>query len=281
MSVSSGNAHERPRLVDWLFTFRAAALRLLDPLDRLALRISGRSHFPPLSLRRHVGPVRQFEIAAIQTRDWLTRFDLVSPGASVLDIGCGCGVMVPILEKMIGDDGRYLGFDVYEPAIAWCRKAYSGKPRISFEVADVSSPYSDSIGAKVEDYRFPTSEQTIDFVLAKSLFTHLQPAEAQHYLREIYRVLRPGGQALVSVFLFSRDLAGKELFEGLPYPRDASATVRWRLDAKPEAAIAFDGEQFKSWLAASNLTLREFVPIYWPGKSSVFTGQDLLILYKE
>jgi len=39
-----------------------------------------------------------------------------------------------------------------------------------------------------------------------SLFTHLRPAEANRYLAEISRVLKPGGRALVTGFLLNSEV---------------------------------------------------------------------------
>lgn len=269
-----------PRLVDRLFRLRAQLLRLaVDPIDRGLRAFSGKSHWPPFSLRRHVGPVARFETAALQTRAWVERFGLVRAGDAVLDLGCGCGVMAPLLLELIGSEGRYLGIDVHRPAIDWCRSAYREAPNLSFALAEVSSPYGLAAGPPITEYRFPVADAAIDFSLAKSLFTHLREAEARHYLQEIRRVLRPGGRALISVFLFSRDLAGEELlFRQLPFPAQSDAPVRFRSAAKPEAAVAFDGETFRGWIAEAGLELADFVPIFWPGKISIRSGQDLLIL---
>lgn len=268
------------RLVDLLFRTRAAFLRRLDPFDRALLVLRGKGHLPPLSLRRHVGPVHLFETAADQTKAWIEQFDLVKDGSTILDIGCGCGVMVPTFSELMGEKGSYIGFDVYAPAIAWCRHAYQNDPRFRFELAVFSSPYGTRSSIHIESYRFPSESSSIHLVLAKSVFTHLQEREAKHYLKEISRVLTESGKALISVFLFSRDLAGPELIQGLPFPEDLDAKIRWRLASRPEAAISFDGELFKSWIAEANLVVEHFVPVFWPANSSVFNGQDLLILGK-
>jgi len=242
--------------------------------------LRGKGHLPPLSLRRHVGPVHLFETAADQTKAWIEQFDLVKDGSTILDIGCGCGVMVPTFSELMGEKGSYIGFDVYAPAIAWCRHAYQNDPRFRFELAVFSSPYGTRSSIHIESYRFPSESSSIHLVLAKSVFTHLQEREAKHYLKEISRVLTESGKALISVFLFSRDLAGPELIQGLPFPEDLDAKIRWRLASRPEAAISFDGELFKSWIAEANLVVEHFVPVFWPANSSVFNGQDLLILGK-
>jgi SAM-dependent methyltransferase len=44
-----------------------------------------------------------------------------------------------------------------------------------------------------------------DLIFANSVFTHMQEREVEHYFSEAARVLRPGGQAWFSFFLFDAD----------------------------------------------------------------------------
>lgn len=265
-------------LVDSLFRSRELLLRfLVDPLDRIYLLASGKRSWPPYSLRRHVGAPAKFAVAARQTEEWMNRFGLLPSNASVLDIGCGCGAMVPIFARLLDAQSQYLGFDVHPPSIAYCRRAFAGDPRFRFELADLSSPYGRSLGQDADGYRFPLADGEIDFVLAKSVFTHLQPAAAQQYLSEIARVLKPAGRALVSAFLFTLP-PSEALLAALPHPPLPETKVRWRVAAKPEAAIGFEGALFLDWIAAAGLKAAHFVPIFWPGQSSVAAGQDLLVL---
>jgi SAM-dependent methyltransferase len=268
-------------LIDWLFRWRERSLRyLIDPLDRLHLRATGRGSWPPYSLRRHVGPPAKFALAARQTEEWIERFQLLGNNSRVLDIGCGCGAMVPAFARHFDSCSSYVGFDVHPPSIDYCRRVFAADSRFRFFLAEVGSPYGNHRGSSAAGYRFPLDDDSVDFVLAKSVFTHLQEDVALQYLREIGRVLRPGGRALVSAFLYT--LPGEEsgLFAALPHPAKPEARIRWRLAAKPEAAIAFEGSLFQQWVAESRLEAEQFVPIFWPGKSSILAGQDLLILVR-
>lgn len=279
---TSEMAAPRRSLADLLFRSRELLLRhLVDPFDGLCLRASGRGDWPPYSLRRHVGSPAKFALAARQTEEWLDRFGLLAPGISqVLDLGCGCGSMAPVFARRLAADTRYLGFDVHPPSIAFCRRAFAGDERFRFALAEVASPYGGQAGKAAEGYDFPLPSGSTDLVLAKSVFTHLREPTARRYLNEIARVLKPEGQALVSAFLFTLPPSA-ELLEGLPCPPGREAKNRWRIAARPEAAIGFEGEQFLSWVAQAGLAVEHFVPIFWPGKSSVNAGQDLLVLRRS
>ena len=258
---------------------RSAALWLLGPGDRLWRHLAGRPPLPPLWLRRHTGPIASFESAARDTAGLLARLGLPGAGDSVLDMGCGCGVMVDALLERTGPGGRYVGFDVHGPSIRWCRRRRAD-PRCRFEVAALASPYGGRSGASVAAYRFPVADGEVDFVLAKSLFTHLLADDARRYLAEIRRALRPGGRGVLTAFLFDAARAGAAgPPPAFPHPaRTAAAPVRWRLASRPQAAVAFERAFFESMLAEARLDLVTLIPGYWPGDATVPRGQDTLVV---
>lgn len=220
---------------------------------------------PPLWLRRHVGPVGRFESAAREMTATLDRLELIRPGDLVVDLGCGCGAMTSALGERMGEAGRYVGVDVHGPSICWCRRRWASDPRFRFELVDGSA----------ESYRFPVADGAAGFVLAKSLFTHLLEPESRVYLAEVRRVLAPGRKALVTAFLF---VAGEVEPPAFPHPRRSGAAVRWRLAARPRAAVAYDRARFEGLVAEAGLTLTTFVPGFWPGTDRPPQGQDVLVL---
>jgi SAM-dependent methyltransferase len=259
---------------DFVRGLRTSALWLLGPADLLYRRLSGRGDLPPLWLRRHVGPVRNFESAARDMEVLLRQLQLVREADQILEIGCGCGAMVPAFTRMLGPEGRYVGFDVHAPSIRWCRRRFAGDRRLRFELAEVASPYGDSSCRQpVAAYRFPVDDAGADFILAKSVFTHLLEEDARHYLREIRRTLRPGRMALITAFLFDRAVKPP----AFPFP-EGDSPVRWLRRLRVQAAIAFDRAFFEGMIAEAGLTLRVMVPGYWPGTAPVPRGQDVLIL---
>jgi cyclopropane fatty-acyl-phospholipid synthase-like methyltransferase len=52
-------------------------------------------------------------------------------------------------------------------------------------------------------FQFPTSGARFDVALAVSVFTHLLPETATHYIQELARVMKPGGRALLTFFLLN------------------------------------------------------------------------------
>ena len=124
-------------------------------------------------------------------------------GASVLDIGCGCGKTARFLT-MNQNIVQYTGFDVLKICIDWAER-YIGVPtngRFRFEHADIANQmYNPHGGTKPHAFRFPAKNASIDIAIAASLFTHLLEADCAHYLSELARVLTPPGKALISIHI--------------------------------------------------------------------------------
>jgi SAM-dependent methyltransferase len=124
----------------------------------------------------------------------------LAEGATALDIGCGCGRTARFL--LFREDIRYIGFDVFKPAIEWSHRhlvPFSGG-RFRFEHLDAHSAHYNPRGTmRATDVRFPAADASVDVAFAASLFTHLLEPDAAHYLRESARCLKPGGVLVASI----------------------------------------------------------------------------------
>lgn len=209
----------------------------------------------------------------------------LGPGEKVLDVGCGIGRMARPLTGYLDADagGSYDGFDVNRDAIGWCRRRYRRHGHFTFQVADLFNARYNPAGAyRAAEYRFPYEDGTFDFAFATSVFTHLLPDEAEHYVAEVARTLKPGGRALLTWFLLndtSRALiaAGKS---GLPFidPDEQVALVD---EAVPEEAIAFADDWVFEVLRRHGLVLTNLHPGSWCGRDEHVSFQDLVICEKE
>ncbi|HEY2843068.1 MAG TPA: class I SAM-dependent methyltransferase [Bryobacteraceae bacterium] len=118
----------------------------------------------------------------------------------VLDIGSSCGKLARFLY--LNPRLRYVGTDIYLPAIQWCREAFASlaKERFQFDHFDAhSAVYNPQGKIQARDYRFPYADGAFNGVVCASLFTHLLEPDCVHYLEEISRLLSTGGRAIISI----------------------------------------------------------------------------------
>jgi ubiquinone/menaquinone biosynthesis C-methylase UbiE len=115
----------------------------------------------------------------------------LAPGMRVLDVGCGTGSLV---VRLCGDhrevDVTALDPDPKALAVAR-RKADRAGARVRFDQG-----FGDAL---------PYPDASFDRVFSSMMFHHLERAVKQGMLREVHRVLRPGGSLHLSDFSRSDD----------------------------------------------------------------------------
>lgn len=127
----------------------------------------------------------------------------------VLDVGCGTGRLAVAVAPLLGREGRYVGVDVNPRDIAFAKAQYPDS-RISFAHLEHSNrSYAPKQATKFSPYPFPAN--TFDVVTALSVWTHLNEADGIFYAKEVARVLKPGGKAIITFFYLDADY---EAFKG-------------------------------------------------------------------
>ncbi|HUS10082.1 MAG TPA: class I SAM-dependent methyltransferase [Pyrinomonadaceae bacterium] len=256
----------------------------LEPLDYLARLINGKSDFPPLYLRRQVGPLRTFEMSGAEFMAYLRLLCKLRPTESLLDIGCGCGLMALFLTDYLDATGSYTGLDIHRPSIRWCRKYFAKYPNFNFAFMDVRSLAYNARGRfAAEDYSFDLEDRHFDLVLLKSVFTHLRPAEVDNYLRQISRILSDDARCLMTFFLLNEvqaELARSGLNQ-LDF-KQGEGVWRYVYRNSPESAVAFDETHVLGMLRNHGLELSE--PAFygtWTGRVDGLSFQDMLLVRKR
>lgn len=107
----------------------------------------------------------------------------VGAGMSVIDLGCGTGVVTRQVARMVGRDGRVVGLDASEPLLSYARKqVVPGGARIEYIAGDALRP--------------PQLERRFDVSLAVTLLSHLpDPGELIEVMKSLTRP-----QGMVAIF---------------------------------------------------------------------------------
>jgi cyclopropane fatty-acyl-phospholipid synthase-like methyltransferase len=195
----------------------------------------------------------------------------------VLDIGCGSGRIAASLANVL-TTGRYEGFDVDKSRIAWA-KAHIELPQFTFRHVKVKNAmYSRRSRKRGSDFTFPYPDGSFDFAIATSLFTHLAPDDAAHYLRETARVLDTGG-TLFATFFIVDEFALAEVRAGhTQWLREERPDGAWVHDpAKPEIAIGFPPEWLEKTMLDAGLTIDAIRFGSWSGREAPVDYQDIVI----
>ena len=250
----------------------ALKLRCADAVDRARGR-----HDPLVPPRRlqFVG-AGDFVATGDEFLAHLTELAGLTPASDVLDVGCGIGRIARPLEQYL-TTGSYAGFDVDPRGIAWCAERYP-TDRFAFTLADLhNARYNPAGTASARDYRFAYDDDRFDVAVMTSVVTHLQAPEAEHYLAEALRVLRPGGRLLGTFFLLDDDSraalrAGRAT---IPFPTDDEEAEMAVADPDlPEEAVAFD----ERWVR-ERLDVRSIDQGTWRGMPSppARSYQDIVV----
>lgn len=112
--------------------------------------------------------------------EWLEREGERGDGRRALVVGCGLG---DDAEELARRGFVVTAFDVAPTAVVWCKERFP-RSSITYEVADLLNPPEDWVGK-------------FDFVLEIYTLQCLPPANRQHALQELARLVAPGGQLLV------------------------------------------------------------------------------------
>jgi SAM-dependent methyltransferase len=251
----------------------------------------------PLLPPRRMNLPSQIAGAGTQVVDLMEEAAGMNPDADVLDVGCGPGRMAAVLTERLSPSGTYEGFDVMPKSIDWCRKAIAPRfPNFHFQLADVENgQYNPKGTQRASEYVFPYEDSSFDMAVAGSLYTHLQPFEAQRYLEETARVLRPGGRFVGTWFLINDEAeaalaAGKVLRPGLFSQSKPPLRLEFHLTDErgnpfrsldpetPEYMIAVDEGQVREAYERAGLRIVETRYGHWAGRSGEnLHGQDVVI----
>jgi len=131
-------------------------------------------------------------------RGYLADVLRVDPGDRVLDVGCGTGTLALVLAGRAGPQGAVSGVDAAPEMIAAAQRKARGKEVApTFQVAPAQA--------------LPFADGSFDAVVTSLMLHHLPESDRVDAVREMLRVLRPGGRLLVAEFQAPQGRAGKRV----------------------------------------------------------------------
>jgi SAM-dependent methyltransferase len=106
----------------------------------------------------------------------------LAPGnfQAILDFGCGCGRVIRHWRPLTS--AALHGSDSNPALVEWCRR---NLPFAKFQ-------------SNTLEPRLDFADQQFEFAYALSVFTHMPEKLQQPWMRELWRILRPGGHLLIT-----------------------------------------------------------------------------------
>lgn len=185
------------------------------------------------------GMERKFRKAAIGLLD-------LAGSEAVLDVGCGTGTLTREITHRLQKGGKVTGIDAAPKMIEVARKKAAGIPNIEF-VAAIAE-------------QLPYKDESFDRAVSTFFFHHVDFGLKVRSLNEMYRVLKPGGRAVIvdvdvptniwgricawsGYFLFQQDEIRENIRGRLREAFDSSAFSRWAQISHHSGYISI----FKLW----------------------------------
>lgn len=140
-------------------------------------------YIPALSFRfltRYFDIVQSWLVRDVIYKKMLIEQADIQPGHRVMDLGCGTGTLA-IMAKQAQPLAQVCGLDADPEMLAMAHK----------KVATLGVDVTFDVGMTFE---LPYPDESLDRVLSSIMIHHLKTPDKHRTAKEIYRVLKPGGQ---------------------------------------------------------------------------------------
>lgn len=172
----------------------------------------------------------------------------IQAGETVVDLGSGAGKNCYIIAQKVGATGRVIGVDFNDEMLQLARKyqgeisaklGYSNTEFVKAKIQDLqlnldslsewlnSHPVTcvedlaelDKVSDRLRQSNPLIANDSVDVVVSNCVLNLVRPQDKQQLFSEIYRVLKPGGRAIISDIVSSADptpaiLEDPELWSG-------------------------------------------------------------------
>ncbi|MBB5055536.1 SAM-dependent methyltransferase [Granulicella aggregans] len=143
------------------------------------------------------------KVGKMHHRDYILRFHAWRGDEQVLDVGCGRGLLLIGSAKRLGAGGHATGIDIWSTVDMGGNAMAATQKNIELEA--VSDRCSLISGGAQE---MPFTDASFDVIVSNLCLHNIyDKATRQQALAEIVRVLKPGGQALISDYKLTSEYA--------------------------------------------------------------------------
>lgn len=119
--------------------------------------------------------------------------------AEILDLGCGTARFLHGLALCEMTPRKFVGVDVQARQIRWCRDNLSGRGNFHFQHIDVQNDRYNPSGRKAIHGQIDQRHHNADFIMIRSVFTHMRSMEALRTLEEVRKVIAEDGRVYLTV----------------------------------------------------------------------------------
>jgi SAM-dependent methyltransferase len=211
-------------------------------------------------------------------KDWTAFFSLhgLKKDQAFLDIGSGIGRMAVGLTSLL--KGQYEGFEAMNVGVEWCEKNITPVyPNFHFQHINLHNDLYNKDGLDAATFVFPYNDKTFNFACAISVFSHMIDTEADNYLRECIRVLKPGGIFVATFFVLHKGMAQKHKSFSFNHDRGHYALMN---DKVVSANVAFDYDWLMARIKAHGFQVVDYLQGSWSGyeQKERLAFQDVFVL---
>jgi len=200
-------------------------------------------------------------------------------GSHGLDVGCGIGQPTLALAESVGPAGHVIGVDISTEFVEYAKglaKVANLSERTTFQQGDFNHLSFD--------------DNTFDWVWSKDCVGY-NLSESLHPLKELIRVVKPGGSIFIILWSYQMLLPGYPILEA-KLNLTSSGIAPFRRGMKPESHFfrllgrfrevglkdrtirTFVGDVHAPFDEATRNALIEFFPMRWPDVESELSKED-------